>query len=242
MNPRVRVAVPLAIGHRLKLSPDAARHLVVVLRRGVGSQVDLVDGDGTAWSAMIVALEPVEVEVMAACRALDANPAVAVGLWLPVLKGGKSDGLIRHLTEIGVCRVTPYLSRRTIVRLDDAKARQRQKRWQTIADEATRQCRRTDRLHVAPVHRGIPGPEEPAGVVLYEQRYGDGEGIATVPRNALTNVLIGPEGGLELSEVDALLDSGWTVSWLGPRVLRAETAVIVGATLALARLGEFSGG
>ena len=240
MNPRVRVDEVLAVGLKVALPPEAVTHVTRVLRRGLGDGVDLVSPDGKVWMAKIVSLAPVAVEVCSDSDAADANPAVSVGVWLPVLKGGKSDALIRQLTELGVSRVTPYLSRRTVTRFDDTKGRKRRQRWQVIADEATRQCRRTDRLHVSAIHQGIPAANEPPGVLFYERSRGPSRGVSELPPDALRNVLVGPEGGLESAEVDALVDLGWHVAWLGPRVLRAETAVIVAATLALTKLGEFA--
>ncbi|HRE89441.1 MAG TPA: RsmE family RNA methyltransferase, partial [Myxococcota bacterium] len=120
-----------------------------------------------------------------------------------------------------------------VVRLDDKRAAERQKRMQAIADEACQQCGRTDRPTVARYAEHLPssGP----GAFLWE------EGGGSPTHGALAQVdrlLSGPEGGLDPSEVEHLVGLGWQPLWLGHRILRAETAVLTLATLAQSARGE----
>jgi len=235
MTTRVRVSQTLAVGDSVEVDEGSAHHLTRVLRLSPGAAVEVVDGAGGVWTAILEGEGAPTVRVTGAVEASAANPRVQITVWLPLLKGGKADDLVRQLTELGVARVVPYLSRRSVVKLDDAKAAKRVKRWQTIADEATRQCRRTDRVAVGSLRRGMPRADEGPGVFFYE---GGGLELGDLRGPAVT-VLIGPEGGLALDEVGALQGAGFRRVSLGARILRAETAVVAATTLVLAKLGEF---
>ncbi len=236
---RVRVDRPVRTGDVVPLDHATAHHIVRVLRLGAGAALTVVDGEGGLFGAVVGGLSPVVVVIGEPLEAVGANPRVALTVWLPLLKGGKTDHLVRQLTEVGASRIVPYLSRRSVVRLADDKASKRLARWQIIADEATRQCGRTDRVELAPLRREIP--QDGTGVYFYARgrtplaRSLDGlEGDVAV--------LVGPEGGLDPSEADALRALGWREAWLGPRVLRAETAVLTAAVVTLGQLGELYDG
>ena len=209
MSTRVRVAAVASPGARIALDEATRHHLTTVLRLGVGATVELVDGQGDLFEATLAEMEPSL--VLAVGERLvhaAANPAVAVEMWLPVLKGGRTDDLVRQLTEVGVSTIVPYVSRRSVVKLDDAKAAKRVRRWQSISDEATRQCRRTDRVTVAPLARQMPssGP----GVFFYEAGTRSLSDALTGLTDEPVRVLVGPEGGLAPDDValDALVGAG----------------------------------
>ncbi len=231
---RVRVEGPAAPGERLTLDPGQGHHLARVLRKGVGDAVELVDGQGVRFAARLVATEPVALEVGEPLGAAPANPVEPLEIWLPLLKGGRSDDLVRQLVELGATRIVPYVSERTVARPDAKRASRQRERWQSIAIEATRQCGRSDEPSVQDV-AGLP--DEGPGVFLWE---GGGRPARQVLYNAARplRVLVGPEGGLAQAEADRLVAQGWEAAWLGPRVLRAETAVIAAAVLALSALGD----
>lgn len=238
---RVRVEGAATPGAVVSLDEDSAHHLRRVLRVSAGAALELLDGAGGAWEAQVVALEPtLDVRVLALRPDPVAAPAVAaLEVWLPLLKGGRTDDLVRQLTELGARRIVPFAGSRSVVRLRGQRLAERAQRWRRIAAEATRQCGRTDVPEVAPA----PGlPDEGPGVFFWE-----GASAEELARDVLCSafgeggtarVLVGPEGGLDLTEVVHLQQAGWRAAWLGSRVLRAETAVVVAATLALHALGE----
>jgi 16S rRNA (uracil1498-N3)-methyltransferase len=226
------------------LSPGAdvtlpGHRFVRVLRTKVGDVLTLCDPNGALWTARVAALEPFRLAVVAPSEGPRREAAHALEVWVPLLKGGRTDDLVRQLTELGVTRIVPFASARAVVRLDPAKATERQARFLAIAREAAQQCGRTVVPDVARPIVGMPTQVAPgphgAGVFLWE------EGGAPA-REALVacpgRILVGPEGGLAAGEAEALEAAGWHAAWLGPRILRAETACVALAVLALSAAGE----
>ena len=233
---RVRLEVSVQAGEAVTLPAAQAHHVSRVLRKKPGDQVEVIDADHHRWTARLVSVEPAWLEILTAIDGPSADAEGALEIWLPVLKGGKTDDLVRQLTELGACAIIVYSARRAVARLQPDKLAKRLTRWSTIAAEATRQC---GRLSVPEV-RLEPGlPMQSVGFFLWEH--------ATTPaaealqghdvRHPLS-LLIGPEGGLEHAEAEHLQGLGWRAVSLGPRILRAETAVVAGATLGLAALAE----
>jgi 16S rRNA (uracil1498-N3)-methyltransferase len=157
-------------------------------------------------------------------------------------KGDKCDAVVRDATELGATRVMVATTRRSVVKLDAAKATERQARWARIASEAARQCGRSDaplvdapRLWTEALALAGDAGTDAATVrfCLWEQ--------ATDPlapplfealsRGAPLAFACGPEGGLDAREVDEARSRGWLVVSLGPFALRTETvaAAVLGA-------------
>lgn len=218
--------------------PLEAHRFLHVLRLGAGDAIVLCDPSGALFEATITTTSPLMAEIVRPHESPERNATRPLEVWLPLLKGGKSDDLVRQLTELGATRIVPYASRYTVVRLDDKRAAERRTRLEAIAREACNQCGRTDLPAIEPPRDRIPhhGP----GVFLWE---GGGEPaletLSAKPELA-ARLLTGPEGGLALAEAEALIALGWVPLTLGPRILRADTAVLVLASLAQAVRGGFA--
>lgn len=246
---RVRLAVPVVTGDVVGLDDAQAHHLRHVLRLDDGAAVHVVDRDGRLFEGVLVDSEPPAVEVGSHLPGALANPAASLEVWVPCLKGGRTDDLVRQLTELGATRIVPYVSSRTVAKpagdRTDRRADRKLDRWRAIALEATRQCGRTDLPEIpdaAPLAlEDASGEAGRAGVFFWE-------GGGAPARDALAeasrrlpghlSVLVGPEGGLAPEEARVLRDLGWLPASLGPRVLRAETAAVAAAVLALHALEE----
>jgi 16S rRNA (uracil1498-N3)-methyltransferase len=226
-----RVFVPRErIGEgRARLDPADLHHLRDVLRLGPGAPVEVFDGEGGVHDGRLEG----DALVVGPRRAV-SPPAACVHLAFALARGERSDLAVQKATELGVSRLLPFEAARSVVRLDAARAADRQRRWQRIAAEAARQCGRGDVPEVA-----VPGPlaaalaAVPPGfrlLVLYE---GGGEPLReVVERGAPGHVaVVGPEGGLAPEEVEACLAAGGRLATLGPRVLRFETAAIAAVAL-----------
>ena len=195
---------------------DDLRHLERVLRLRDGEAVSVVDGTG-AWRMCAWreggALEPTT-EV---AREPAATPEIAVGFSLP--KGDRPEWIVQKLTELGVDRIEPLVTDRTVVRWDGPKAARNIERLRRIAYEAAMQCRRV-RL---PIVSDL-APLAPGGVLAHA---GGDRATLRFPR-----VVVGPEGGWSQNE---LVTAAATID-LGPTVLRAETAAVtLGARLCALR-------
>jgi len=234
MSKYFRVDADLAPG---AVVPLAAHRFLHVLRLGVGDEIVLCDPRGVLFAARIQTTAPLLAEILGPAPSPDRNARHPLEVWLPLLKGGKTDDLVRQMTELGATRIVPFASRHAVARIDKPKAQDKRERWLAIAREACNQCGRTDVPEVALPVDGVPtsGP----GMFLWE---GGGEAaldtLLASPASA-ERILTGPEGGLALAEAEALLLSGWVPLTLGHRILRADTAALVLATMAQAARRSF---
>ncbi len=232
--PKIRLFVPgrLAAGAGVTLSPGQAHYLGHVMRLDVGDDVLLFNGRDGEWSAEIETVKKVRCR-MAVLRRV-RGPAAEDGPWLAFapLKKAATDLIVEKATELGASRLAPVFTRNTNT------ARVNRNRMLARAVEAAEQCQRLTVPEVAePVTlRQLIDGWPMARRLLVLDETGGGAPIAEVlkalrgtHRDATVpcSFLSGPEGGFELSELDALrkLDFVTTVG-LGPRVLRAETATL----------------
>jgi 16S rRNA (uracil1498-N3)-methyltransferase len=149
-------------------------------------------------------------------------------------------------TELGAACVVPLVTARTVVRVEPGRPGPRLNRWQRVAREAAKQ---TGRAVVTEVTAPQPfatwlAARETEGllVCLWEDAHDPlGPQLPPGPVSRAT-VVVGPEGGLERAEADALRAAGAIVGGLGPRILRTETAGPVGLAILQARYGDLVGG
>ena len=233
---------------RVAFDRDESRHLVHVLRLRPGDTVIASDGAGHDYTVRLETLGETATGTVLEVAAREAESPLAVTLLQGVPKGDRMERIVRAATELGVARVCPVLAERTVVRLDAARWRERARRWQRVALEATKQSRRA----VIPAV-DLPRPlaewltdlvPSELGLCVWE---GSAPSMATVleprervPRSAL--LLVGPEGGLAQTEVDAARAQGMAVVSLGPRTLRTETAGPAVLAILQARWGDMGGG
>lgn len=232
-------------GDRVVFDAGETRHLVRVLRLGPGDLVQVVDGQGSEFQVRLESIEGRSATgtILARSTAASESPLVLT-LAQGIPKGDKMEWIVRTVTELGVARIVPLLTERTVVRLDPGRWRDRVRRWQRVAKEAAKQCGRT----VIPAVDAPRSLQEFAeadwktelALCLWEgERRGLGELLAeTAGRVTSALLVVGPEGGLAPREVEALAARGFKVAGLGPRILRTETAGPVGVALLQARFGD----
>lgn len=230
-------------GDRVAFEAAAAHHLGRVLRAAVGDVVQAVDPGGALLSVRLTAIAARRAEGLIVSRvALATESPLDLTLAQGVPKGDKMDGIIRMATELGVTRVVPLLTARTVVRLEPTRWSSRLGRWQRIAKEAAQQSGRAAVPEIA-VPREVSSWAREAGatgllICLWEEeREGLGKRLPAGPCPRVT-VVVGPEGGLTADEVRGLADAGAIVAGLGPRLLRTETAGAVAVALLQSRYGD----
>jgi 16S rRNA (uracil1498-N3)-methyltransferase len=228
-------------GQELALSADDSRHLARVVRRRPGDEVELTDGAGRLWPAVVVATGPPATVRVGEPRAAPAPAPVALHLGLA--EWGRIDLVVEKAAELGVREVTLMVCERTRrVPGPDAWARRRE-RLERVAEAAARQSGQA----WLPAVRGlVPFSEVVAEIPTGEGYLIDPRGEATLPvagapgaapgRMAL---VVGPEAGFSEREVAQARDAGLAVCRLGPATLRTETAAIVAMSLALSATGRF---
>jgi 16S rRNA (uracil1498-N3)-methyltransferase len=245
---RFHLAPDAVHGERVTFGAAAAHHLGRVLRAAVGDVVQAVDAGGVLLSVELTGLAARRAEGRVVGRApLATESPLDLTLAQAVPKGDKMDTIIRMTTELGVTRVIPLLTARTVVRLEPSRWVSRVGRWQRIAREAAQQCGRAAVPEIA-APREISGWQRPGSgaegllICFWEEEHrGLDARLPTGPCPRAT-VIVGPEGGLTPEEVRALTDAGALVAGLGPRLLRTETAGAVAVALLQSRYGDLGRG
>lgn len=210
-----------------------ALHIAKALRMRPGEALTLCDGKGTDFDGVLETVTDRQVTVrISASRPSQAEPTLAVTLYQGLPKGDKMDWIIQKAVELGVTAVVPVATRRSVARLE-GKADKKQERWQRIAAEAAGQC---GRGMLPSVERPLSWSQalsrlsgEPA-LVFYE---GGGRPLRELvtPSTRRLSVFVGPEGGFDPEEIDAIRRQGGGFATLGPRILRCETAPLAALTL-----------
>jgi 16S rRNA (uracil1498-N3)-methyltransferase len=214
--------------------PDG-HHLQRVRRLRIGEQVTAADGAGGWRLYGVEAIEPGRLRLAARGerrREPELVPAVALAVGLT--KAGALDAVVARCTELGVARITPVRTRRCVVHWDSDQADRAVERLRKVAREAGAQCRRAQLPEIG----AVVGLGDIAGRpdVVVADRGGGPVGELAAPAGGVWTVVVGPEGGLEPSELEAL--GGAARVTLGPHILRAETAPIAAVALLLTRSHE----
>jgi 16S rRNA (uracil1498-N3)-methyltransferase len=252
---RVFVDGALTPGSIVDLARETGSHLAKVLRARSGDELILFNGDGREFAGVIEAVRGSRVSAsIGAARSIDRESPFTLTLVQCVPRGDRMDFIVQKATELGVRRIVPVLSRRSVVRLDGAQAASKQAHWQAVAVSACEQCGR-NRLPAVEAPRslldylGATTPKETSGLLRLVL---EPEGAAQAPQRArsIDNdaaepvagavIAIGPEGGFAPEELEAFELSAFSRVRLGPRVLRTETAAIAAITVLQARFGDMS--
>jgi 16S rRNA (uracil1498-N3)-methyltransferase len=238
---RVYTERPLAEDVEVTLPEAAASHVARVLRLRAGAPLVLFDGSGADFRGEIVAVEGDRVRVRIGERAAGLRESpLAITLVQAVSRGERMDWTLQKATELGVRRIQPVLSARSVVRLDEQQAGRKLRHWQAIVAGACEQCGRS-------VLPEVRAPLELSRFLAESSR--DGQRLVLSPggpaslaglasASARVELLIGPEGGLDDAELDAAGRAGFASVRLGPRVLRTETAGIVALAVLQALWGD----
>ena len=233
--PRLFVDQTLSEGLNLELAGAPANYLGNVLRLGAGDAVKLFDDRSGEWLAEIAGAGRKRLTLAVGARLREREAVPDLWLLFAPIKRGRIDWLVEKATELGVARLAPVLTRRTIV------DRVNLERLRAHAVEAAEQCERTALPELAePVKLDAALKDWPAGRLLYFADERGGEAFAPAPGPAA--ILVGPEGGFTQEERKAIraLPQARPVS-LGPRILRADTAALAAISLWMAAAGDWGG-
>lgn len=239
---RIFVREPAIADQRLVLDHDVKKRLVRVMRLQPGDELEVVTS-GRRWKCRLeaVAANSAVVEIV------QELPAVAPGLRLilgqAIPKGDRFEWLIEKATEVGVSEIVPLITERTIVRPAGTQAKLA--RWNRIAEQAAGQSENPYPTIVhPPVHLSEFLQRATASLKLFLH---EREGAASLhelmahPVDS-TIIIVGPEGGWAVEEVEAIACADFHRIHLGPRVLRSETAGLVAAAILQYELGDFRKG
>ncbi|HRE44602.1 MAG TPA: 16S rRNA (uracil(1498)-N(3))-methyltransferase [Terricaulis sp.] len=251
-NPRLLIDHPLTAGAEIALTEAQARHVGLVLRLDAGDGLRVFNAEDGEWRARVAEKTKRGMRVAIEQKLRDARAAPDLDLLFAPVKRHATDLIVEKAAELGAARIRPVITQRTIaetVRTD---------RLSTIAREAAEQTERFDApeiLEPMPLFKALERWDE-ARPLLYADESGDEAGAAwggqagragpllevlgAIGGPSQLALLIGPEGGFTPEERRALRALSFVrpVS-LGPRILRAETAVIAALTLIQAQWGDW---
>ncbi|NLP00344.1 MAG: 16S rRNA (uracil(1498)-N(3))-methyltransferase [Clostridiaceae bacterium] len=234
---------------KITLEGDDLKHLRQVLRLKPGDTIHVFDGSGVEYEAVIFSLEKFRAiaEIKAVFQA-ETEPQTRVTLFQGLPKGEKMDLIIQKSVELGVHRINPVITNRTVVKLNESDSKKKTERWSRIAREAAKQCRRA---YVPEVTEPITFDEalrkaEPFGaaLLLYENEAKKclKETLKCYNINKIRDIalFVGPEGGFAHQEVEDCANLGYDIVSLGKRILRVETATISVLSIIMYEMGEIN--
>jgi 16S rRNA (uracil1498-N3)-methyltransferase len=240
--PRIYIPPERIGGEGIALQSREARYILVVLRLAPGDEVTVFDGEGREYRTAL--FDDYEGGVYLSIQE-ELNPErespVRITLGQGLLKGEKMKFVIQKATELGVDRIIPLVSSRSIPLVEGERETLRIERWRRISQEAAKQCGRTVVPEVAPIQElgDFFSQGEGTRIILWE---GEPTPLREViekidPKGGIT-LLIGPEGGFSEREVSMAQTSGFLVAGLGQRILRAETASLSVLSILQHRFGD----
>ena len=212
------------------LNAEDAGHALRVLRLESGDEVELVCAPAR-YRAKIDSTEGGEVRLRVIEKLRDTEARTRVTLYQGLPKADKMEFIVQKLVELGAYRIVPVALKRSVVHLDEKKAKARQARWQSIAEAAAKQSKRRIVPEVGAVCTLKEALEQTKQMDLKLIPYELSEGmmrtrklIESAAPGQEIGVFIGPEGGFEEAEVELAMQSGFMPVTLGKRILRTETA------------------
>ena len=232
----IRLLVPdlPLVGERAPLEEAQYHHLIRVRRKEAGDRVIIQTPEGKRAlaevgfeekSPFVVCLEILE----------DVPGVLPIRLYPALLPDSAFTYLLQKATEIGVREITPTITEFTVAKVGDEK--KKLLRWQKVCDEAACQCGGVPARINAPLSFREVLEKETAGLRILA----DGSGITLkdIPGNSESvALLIGPEGGHSLHEMDEAVSAGFTKVAFHPFIMRAETAAVVCSVMLQQRFGE----
>jgi 16S rRNA (uracil1498-N3)-methyltransferase len=222
---RFFVAAGTTSGDRVTLGADHARQIATVLRLAPGERVVLLEG-GDEVEVRLDRVGAGEISgTVVSRRPAVAEPQLRLTLALPLLRGDRGEEVVEAVTQLGVSRIVPFTSERSVVRALSAAKRER---WERIARESAETARRGRVPEIAPL---VTWSElfdvlDAPVLIAWEQERERTLKKALPPSAAALSMVIGPEGGLAEAEVELARSRGAITVSLGPRNLRSETAAI----------------
>ena len=252
--PRFYCPGEIAAGRIIKLPANAAHHAARVLRLEQGDQITLFNGSGGEFLAIIARIDK-SGAMVAVEKQLDIERESPLNITLvqAVCASEKMDWIMQKAVELGVSRIQPITTSRSVVRLSGERADKRMRHWQQIVTSACEQCGRNHLPQVLPL---LSLPEWLGGQMTGRKNSRDGapdnlcfmlsptaeKGLRDFPEVAMVaalTLLVGPEGGFAPEEEAAARATGFVPLRLGGRIRRTETAALAAVAALQALWGDY---
>ncbi|WP_101474095.1 RsmE family RNA methyltransferase [Fusobacterium sp.] len=207
-------------------------HLKNVFRVKIGEEVRVVDGENE-YICQVEELGKKEIVlIIKECRKDMYSLNIQIDAAIGILKNDKMDLTIQKLTEIGINKVIPLMTKRGVVKLNEKKDK-----WDLIVREALKQCQGVRPMVIDEIKKIEKLSLEDYDLVIVPYECEDKYTLKNLISNQKKDIkkvlyIIGPEGGFDIQEIEYLKSKGANIVTLGKRILRAETAsIVVGGVL-----------
>lgn len=243
----------LQVGEAVVLEQRNIHYLLNVLRVKPGQSLILFDGSGQDFLAIVDSVTRKQLTIKIQATVEQQNVLPESPLWstlaIAVSKGERMDQVIQKSVELGVSEIQPLISKRVSIKLNAEHLQKKVEHWQAVAQSA---CEQSGRSIVPMVHSVVllenwldalsKGPVKDDTINLTLKP--GAESVSMLAKRMTTSVarvriLIGPEGGLDETEIVQAEKVSFVPVGFGSRVLRTETAPIVALTIAQLYWGDF---
>ncbi len=244
-----RIFLPreMVTGRHVQLRGEDRRYVLSVRRMRTGDTLRLFDGEGSEYEALILGhdQENVTLEILRTEPVRTAAVRITLAQSLP--KAKKMDFIIEKACELGVTKIVPFVSHRSVPHIEPNRAVNRRSRWQKIALEAARQSQASAIPEVTDIlafDRMVQSAQEDDVKIIFweeERRQNLREFLTMNEASAGEHffLVIGPEGGFTKDEIDLAGNKGFTSLTLGPQILKVETAALAILTIMQYERGIF---
>lgn len=228
-----------AEGDLVTLSGEEAHHAAVVSRMRRGERVLLSDGAGVLAEGVIDRAEREGVDVVLQRVQAVAAPSPRIGLAQALAKGDRAELAVQASTELGVDAIVPWQARRSVVQWKGERGEKSLERWRNVVREAGKQAIRPHLPEVGAVvdTAGLAALAGEWQLVVLEPSASVTITELPIERDVL--LIVGPEGGVDPSELEALEAAGAVGVRMGDHVLRTSTAGLAGISALSMRLGRW---
>jgi len=217
-----------------KLFGSDVHHIRDVLRLKLGDGLELLDGTGKIYATKIATIKKNEINCeIISFRSSKAEPRIQITIMQSLPKASKMDVIVQKLTELGVYKIIPVISERTVVKLSEEKEEKRVIRWQKIVKQASEQSARGIVPHVEEIKSFDEATAKAKNFDLalipweMEEKKTLKQTLEKNKKIKSILIAIGPEGGFSRDEIEKAKKAGFIPITLGRRILRTETAGIV---------------
>ena len=240
--PRYFIDQALEVNQTLSLPETLHRHAIQVLRGKLGDDLILFNGSGGEYLAQFSEVEKRRSSVLiSAFDPVDRESPLDIKLVLALIKSDKFDFALQKAVEMGVTSIQPVIAARSVINLKANRLDKKMQHWQGVIHSA---CEQSGRTQVPILHPTLGfndylnQPENRLKLAMLPEAT---EYLSELsqPTQALS-LLVGPEGGFREDEVSLMEQHQVQTVKFGPRILRAETAVIAGLALCQNLWGDLS--
>lgn len=241
---RLYCSQELISGTTVELDAQTAKHAVQVLRLKTADAITLFNGDGLNYPATLQVAGKRALATLSEAKPNSCESGIAITLVQGISRSEKMDFTLQKATELGITQVQPLFCRRSIVNLKGARLEKKLKHWESVIQSACEQSGRSK----------LPILLQPKDLTVYCQSLSSDDHKTRIMLDPTSNtsfselnsgsqsfeLLIGPEGGFEDSEIAAAQVAGYSPVSLGPRILRTETAGLASIAILQSLYGDLN--